>query len=306
MFGQTVRIGCMLTMRYVEIVESQLPIPITRCLGARQDCPRSCIFMGGAKLPHEREVGTLKDAGITVSTSLSDLEKRAVNSLGKPILYVLLDPTTRKGDYRAGIREYADRLVIWINPLAVDFEYSLAHEYGHGLTMANPDFAYLDPDTGNLSTEDRSIAGLASSVVDHPMVHRILNELGYDTLAEARRRTADGLASLNPASATNINRAFARADSRARKFVFVNAEALTAFRSEETSNLENRMRRSFSKEFMDAVDASTAAIEERTAGIISALAAATRLLELIDRGDLANVFVSRERFLERLFAYGSR
>lgn len=249
--------------------------------------------------PVQRDIAHLSEIGVTPSAALQFVIDEFETRASKPVTFRLIDEI--KSPFRSGIKEYSDRFVIWIDPSTPTLDYALAHEYGHGITMSDPTFIYIDPRrTAPEDTQRRETAQLAASVIEHGAVHALLRKLGFDTAPEALARTTSVLSELTPDLAKTLNRAMNAGDRRARVFALHNADILTTHRGPLTPMFDAKMRTLFQPAFVTIVDASVAVINRQAAGELSFVEGATELLRLVGQPELRTFYVSLEAFRANL------
>lgn len=296
------RVGCVWTLRYVTIVEQSFPVAFTRCLHAKLDCPRECKLMGGSQFPFVRDISGLDVIGFRPGPALAKLQSALMQAVSKPLTYRIIDKSLQS--FNGGFREYADRFVIWFDPL-VKSEYALAHEYAHGIMHAD-ESSYIDPRLTSASdATDRHTVSLAASVVDHPLVHATLDKFGFDTTQECEERTREAIDSLTPAAARNIAAARAKGGRGAFELALMNAEILTTYRSRSTVELEDRLQGAMPREILEETAAIVAVVRRRTAGQLGATEAAKETLSILGLERLGKFFVDRGTFEANLVAWSA-
>jgi hypothetical protein len=167
-----------------------------RCNAHDAACPAYCEILGGNVDPTTVLYDDPAQLGVDLPESVHRLFADVhAGYAPKPILI-----QKWAGDgWGGGVREFRHDVMVWVgkNPRA----YTVAHEFAHLLSALRNDAPMIDP--GVIDRYRRQVVGDFVGAFDHPIVHEILAEYGFDTAAESRERCEQYIAAFDRQIARN-------------------------------------------------------------------------------------------------------
>jgi hypothetical protein len=123
--------------------------------------------------------------GIEIDERLGAMYSQAASLwTDRPIIF---DVTFSDPHSNGGMRVYQHSVTVWLKPNASGIRDTVAHELAHVINDRLKEMPRLDPDRPG--PPHRQILSDLIFMPDHQQVHRLMQDYGFDTAAEARSKS---------------------------------------------------------------------------------------------------------------------